>query len=138
MNTRARDSRATSTHCLRLVSVRMHWSRVGAKLDVMVMMTPACAPSSGKSTGLQGQTEFGRGDRQPQCKRPVTTVFRGGFGSDRGRALDAEDVVHERGLMDTVAMDGVAGQDSRGETARAHRRKSYTLEEKQRLVAEKL
>ncbi|RAZ83077.1 IS66 family insertion sequence hypothetical protein [Mesorhizobium hawassense] len=30
----------------------------------------------------------------------------------------------------------MAGQDSRGETARARRRKSYTLEEKQRLVAE--
>ncbi|RAZ81818.1 hypothetical protein DPM33_34990, partial [Mesorhizobium hawassense] len=59
-----------------------------------------------------------------------------GFGSDRGRALDAEDSVHERGLMDTIATDGVAGQDSRGETARARRRKSYTLEEKQRLVAE--
>ncbi|TGQ04494.1 transposase [Mesorhizobium sp. M2E.F.Ca.ET.219.01.1.1] len=38
--------------------------------------------------------------------------------------------------MDTIATDGVAGQDSRGETARARRRKSYTLEEKQRLVAE--
>ncbi|WP_394890473.1 IS66-like element accessory protein TnpA [Mesorhizobium sp. AaZ16] len=38
--------------------------------------------------------------------------------------------------MDTIATDGVAGQDFRGETARARRRKSYTLEEKQRLVAE--
>ncbi|MER8731222.1 transposase [Mesorhizobium sp. M1227] len=38
--------------------------------------------------------------------------------------------------MDTIATDGVAGQHSRGETARARRRKSYTLEEKQRLVAE--
>lgn len=59
-----------------------------------------------------------------------------GFGSDSDRALDAEDSVHERGLMDTIATDGVAGQDSRGETAPARRRKSYTLGEKQRLVAE--
>lgn len=36
--------------------------------------------------------------------------------------------------MDTIATDGVAGQDS-GMT-RARRRKSYSLEEKQRLVAE--
>lgn len=36
--------------------------------------------------------------------------------------------------MDTIATDGVAGQGSR--MARARRRKSYTLEEKQRLVAE--
>ncbi|MER9870845.1 transposase [Mesorhizobium sp. M0136] len=38
--------------------------------------------------------------------------------------------------MDTIGTDGVAGQHSRGETARARRRKSYSLEEKQRLVAE--
>jgi transposase len=36
--------------------------------------------------------------------------------------------------MDTIATDGVAGRDSG--MARARRRKSYTLEEKQRLVAE--
>lgn len=36
--------------------------------------------------------------------------------------------------MDTIATDGVAGQASG--MARARRRKSYTLEEKQRLVAE--
>lgn len=38
--------------------------------------------------------------------------------------------------MDTIATDGVAGQDSRGEAAPTRRRKSYTVEEKQRLVAE--
>ena len=38
--------------------------------------------------------------------------------------------------MDTIVRDGVADEDFRGATARARRRKSYTLEEKQRLVAE--
>jgi transposase len=38
--------------------------------------------------------------------------------------------------MDTIALDGVDGRDFGRETAFARRRRSYTLEEKQRLVAE--
>ena len=38
--------------------------------------------------------------------------------------------------MDTIPLDGMIGGGLRGETAPARRRKSYTLEEKQRLVAE--
>jgi len=38
--------------------------------------------------------------------------------------------------MDTIALDGRVSGDFRGETSPARRRKSYTVEEKQRLVAE--
>ncbi|GJE03639.1 IS66-like element accessory protein TnpA [Methylobacterium isbiliense] len=38
--------------------------------------------------------------------------------------------------MDTIALDGRVGGDFRGATSPTGRRKSYTVEEKQRLVAE--
>ena len=71
---------------------------------------------------------------QNACTRPVTPAFAAGAGSGSGPAPDAGDSVHEWGLMDTMSSSGSdgrgVGRDDPG------RRRRYTLEEKQRLVAE--